>query len=174
LRIVSCSYMRREGGRGRVVWGGLDHGLSAATVLHHASATKPSARSSGSGFLRSTAGPSSLRDVGFTTRWPICESSVIIGLFSSMSLMLYHCCTNCGYLPLMVGDKCYMYVNLHYRTYRIYQFPSVCSAFTTWSNAGSSRSSVSSSESLILAKFTCILATLALSLFHVSLDMFLR
>ena len=157
-----------------MVWGGLDHGLSAATVLVHESATRPSARSSGSHLRSSIPICFSLRDVGFTTRLPTCESSVIIGLFSVCAKLLYHCCTNCGYLPLMVGDKCYMYVNLHYRTYRIYQFPSNSGVFTTCSNAGSSRSSVSSSESLILAKFTCILATLALSLFHVSLDMFLR
>ena len=76
------------------------------------------------------------------------------------------CVCFCLVSQLMVVDKLYMYVNLHYRTYRIYHYSSICCAFTTLSSAGSSLSSLSSSESLIRLRLTCILATFCVSLFH--------
>ena len=148
-------------------WGWLkSHGGSAATVLVHESSTRLSARSSGSILRKSIAICSSLRCVGYTTRLPVSEPSVIVELLSVICQCLYNVCTNCLVSQLMVVDKLYMYVNCHYRTYRIYHYSSICGAFTTLSNAGSSRSSLSSSESLILERLTCILATFCRSLAH--------
>ena len=94
------------------------------------------------------------------------NSLLLLNFSQSYPQCLYNVCTICVISQLMVFDKGYMYVNAHYRTYRIYHYSSICCAFTTLSSAGSSLSSESSSESLILDKFTCILATFCRSLAH--------
>jgi len=141
-------------------------GGSAATVLHQESSTRLSARSSGSGFRKSIPICSSLRCVGYTTRLPSCEPSVIVALFPFINQCLYNVCTICVTSQLMGVDKGYMYTNVHYRTYRFYHYSSICGMFTALSSAGSSLSSLSSSESLILDRLTWILATFCKSLAH--------